>query len=230
MQHNIIKANRRVDAEAGVSLLKRRRWFDGDGDQNANAGGDSGTGGGERKFTQAELDGIVKDRVKRARETAAEAERQRILGELETDDLAAAKQLIVAGRNGGGALKERDDKIATLSKERDDAIKARDEALQGRRRDKRMGRLETGVFNEKALDAADVIDWLEKNRATELAAAFDDNDQPIEAKVKELIDAAKKAKPHWFKPTPGSPSNAGGRTPTTPNTPAQGVNKPTFNL
>lgn len=206
--HNSTRTTRRANAEAGVSLLKRRTWHADEADETVTPPANGGTAGSEEKLLpQSEVNKIAADRAKRAA-LRREAE---ILSELEVDDLAAAKVALAEFRKGGNAAKALADRIAALEKERDDARKALDDSVALRRLEKRNDGLIQLARTAKADIPDDIIVWAEKNAAELLAAALNADGTLNADAAQKVIDACKVARPAWFKVAPGSPSNANGR-------------------
>lgn len=223
---NAVRTARRPDAEASVSLLKRRAWFDGEGtsaettttDTSAGATteGSTASGGQVATLTQEQANKLIGEARKKGRE-AALAE---LLKELNLDKIDDLKGKVTSA-------KEREDAEKTEAQKAIDALKAEQtkrETLEkqladvttARLNDKRETVLRSAATKAGALDVEDVLLWANANGGDTLASIVkvDGDSVTLDEKAAEkLVQDAKKAKPHYFKAAgPGTPSLRGGQT------------------
>lgn len=175
--------------------------------------------GHEMTFTQADVDRIIAERVRRATE-AATAKALAKLGMSDLDTAAAA--LAEYQQRKQADMSEAEKAAAETAKARQEAeaLKAALEAeRQQRVADKRDNALAQALASAQAIDADDVVVWLQRN-AQDAVRALVQTDGTIDPDgVTALVAKARTERPHFFRPGgPGSPSNKGGEVPTVPMT------------
>lgn len=211
-QHPTIRTARRT--RSTFSLAKRRVWYADDGtppaEQKPPAPEQPNS---EAKFTQADIDRIISERVKRAEESAS----KKLLGDTGFESADALREALKKA-------KEREDAELSVSEKLQKQLEAAQKAnttlmeqmnaMQlSQRTERRNNAIIAAAQEAKAIDPQDVAAWAAGQ--SELLNATQKEDGEIDsAAVKKLIDAAKKAKPHFFvSGGVGSPSNAQGRAP-----------------
>lgn len=220
---------RRPGAVAGISLRKRRCWYEGEQPSEQTQGTDttqqSGQGSGQSTGTSAGQSGgqsspetfsltasQLAERLNRAEQSAINKVYEG-LGVKNSDELKA--MLDDYRKRTDGEKSELEKVTAKATKLEAEAKEAKDRATQ-MEQERRLEKRNNAIL--KALDEAehplDVLIWLEANAKSEVEAALADDGTLDEKKVKALVDRAKKDRPNFFKKlTPGSPSNRGGRVP-----------------
>lgn len=175
----------------------------------------------EPALTQKEVDAIMG----RTRKEASEAARKALLKELgieNVDDpkavetaktkLTAAQQAEEAQKSELQKLQEANAKVlADLEAEKQLRLAAESKRIA----DKVDGRIESLATKSGALDATDVSRWLRENQKDAVGALVGDNEQIDDKKAAELIETARKAKPHWFAGAKGAGTGSH-QTGTTP--------------
>lgn len=215
---------RRRGAEAGISLRKRRCWYEGEGDAGGEQSGGEGQGQGtgtsagqsDGKQDQPETINMTSkqlaERLNRAEQSAINKVYEG-LGVKNSDELKA--MLDDYRKRTDGEKSELEKATAKLTKAEAEATEAKDRATQ-MEQERRLEKRNHAIL--KALDEAehpdDVLIWLAANAKSDVDALMADDGTVDEKKVKVLADRAKKDRPNFFKkPAPGSPSNKGGRVP-----------------
>lgn len=174
--------------------------------------GDSGGGSDERTFTQADIDRIVQDRVKRAKQSGVNDVLEK-LGVESLDDLEAAYKAHKEREDAEKSEVERlNDRVERLQKDKADLMAQVQQEQEKRHTILREQALRSVA--KSASDPEDVILWAKANQA-EAFSAIVDEDGKVDSKAAEKIaEECKKAKPHYFGATaPGSPSNRDGKVP-----------------
>jgi hypothetical protein len=166
----------------------------------------------EKKFTQADLDKLINERLERAKKSGA-GELLESLGVKSADEL---KKTLEAQR------KAEEDKLSEVDKAKKAAEKLQQEreALQAELQKERDGRkqekLDAAIKStaKGAHDGDEVVLLLRRNFSDRVAKALKD-DGTIDQKVlDDLVTDLKKSKPYLFGGSgAGSPSNHGGKTP-----------------
>ena len=166
---------------------------------------------GEAKFTQADVDRIVGERAQRA----AEAATNKLLETLGVKSADELKTVMDAARRRDEAdLTEQQRKDKALEKanqERDALQKQLDTEREARKQEKVDSIVRAAAKN--AHDANSVLLEIRANHAEALAKVLKDDGTPDERALNDLMSKVKKDRPFLFSGGPGSPSNAGGRTP-----------------
>ncbi len=223
---NVIRTIRSTNAEAGVSLHKRRNWYaEGDGstttttDTAPDKGGDKSGGAADKTFTQAELDRIINERLGRAKDTTT----KELLAKYEVPDEDTLANLLKASKEAQEAKLSEVEKATKARESAETKAKQLEDALNAERQARRTDMLHNAVTlaakDARARDAGDVLLWLQANHAGELAEAISEDNKLNAKAIAGLIGKAKEAKPYYFEggragAGPGSPSNSGGGTPS----------------
>lgn len=174
-----------------------------------------GTQDAGKTFSQDDVNRIVGERAKRAEESARN-ELLKSLGFESADDLAALVK---------DAKERKESEMSELDKLKNQLEKERNEREQlkalaekerlARLNDKRITAIIAGA--KGAADAQDVVTWAQLSASDQFSAVLDADGNIDEKAVKTVVDACRKAKPHYFSGTgPGSPSNKDGK-PTRPD-------------
>lgn len=225
MQHSTgRRTTRRRDAEYAVSLNRWRAWFDdADATPTETPSDSSTTAGGEEAGSKTEVPTWLPERLRRAEEKAAKAEREKLLKQLGIEDPDADAALLQEAR------KRKQDEMSLaeraakeLEKVQAERVKL-EEALASERsarlNDRREALLRTAAQKAGAVDVDDVLLWAKASsgEAYESLVKLDGDALTSDPKAADnLIEAARKAKPHYFKAAgPGTPSLANGTRPGT---------------
>lgn len=177
----------------------------------------------EAKFTQADIDRIVSERLARQ----AGAEIRKLLTDLGVETPDALKQFVEDSRKRQEA--ELSDKqklerqIESLTKVAD-GYKAQIETMLALQvTERRNAAIEKAAQAAHAEIPADVITWAEREAAEQLKAVMGDDGKVDEKAAKALVEACRKARPKWFVSTsPGVPSASSGKPPTAADARIQG--------
>lgn len=166
----------------------------------------------EAKFTQADIDRILSERLKRAEESA----QKKLLEQFGVDNPDSLKETLKKAKEREEAEMSVTDKLQKQLEAAQKANAALTEQMQGviqtQRTERRNNAIVAAAQDAKAIDAADVVAWAVSQG--EIEAVMKEDGSIDTGAVKKLIDAAKKAKPHFFQVGGvGSPSNAHGRVP-----------------
>ena len=187
--------------------------------------GAANPGSTEAKFTQADVDRILKEKLEKAPEREARIKAE-LLSQLGLDpkstDFDAVKSTIADAQKrkldemteAQRALAERDQVI----KERDAAIAERDRERAERRHDRISSVFQSEAGKMKAADAETVLLYAQQKHREALDQIMAEDGSISEEKTKKLLETIKSEKPVYFQavlPGAGVPSNAGGR-PTQP--------------
>jgi hypothetical protein len=175
------------------------------------------SGSPKREYTQAELDDLFQERVKRA-ETSTMNRVLKLLGVTSEADIPTLKTTIEKARD---LEKSAMTDTQRLEKERDDAKREKEEAtaqLTAERAERRNDRIASHLLAEasklKATDAETVLLYARDKHKAELDAIMGEDGTLDEGKTKKLLETIKTAKPVYFQAViqgAGVPSNAGGR-------------------
>lgn len=173
--------------------------------------------GHETTFTQSDVDRIAGDRAKRAAEAAA----NKLLSKLGVEDADTAAALLAEYRQRKAAdMSEAEKAAIAIDAARKEAEEARNAlALERQQRvaDKRDNALAQALASAQAIDADDVVTWLQKNAADAVSALVHDDGAIDPDGITALVAKARSERPHFFRPGgPGSPSNRGGEVPQAP--------------
>ena len=164
-----------------------------------------------RTFTQAELDRIVADRIKRAENSAT----SKLLGELGVEDAAKAKALLDAEK----ARKEEEmseiEKLQAQLAEKEAAIETANAAVEAAKQqritDQRNAALRKAIAAANPVDEDAVFSLI---LTGDLTGVVDQEGGINEDAIKTVVEGLKTSKPTLFiAPTGGSPSNRGGTNP-----------------
>lgn len=173
-----------------------------------------GEAGSKPTFTQEQLDKIVGERAVQAKKSAL-SDFLKELGLENPDDL---KKIITERQQQEQASKTELQKAQDQAKTADDKYKALQQQLDAekaaRMADKRNAAVVTAAQKARANAPDDVVLWASAHLPDELAKTIDADGNIDEKAVNALIELVRKERKEWFGGTgPGSPSNAGGRTP-----------------
>jgi hypothetical protein len=164
-------------------------------------------------FTQADVDRIAGD----TRQKGRDAGMAEVLKALGVDSLGDAKAMVDAKREADDAAKSDLEKAEAeserLTKELE-AAKSEREKLEADMRNERRNHAVLAKLSD-AEHPADVLLWLEANKADDLSAAMDDDGAIDDKVVEKLVQVARKERPNFFPAKgPGTPSHSGGKPPT----------------
>lgn len=222
---------RSSSAEAAISLRKHRTWYAPEGDGTtppppptetppAQNGGNGGSSEPKKlTFTQEELDKIINERLGRAEESTL----KKLLAKHEVPDEDTLANLVKASKEAEVNKLSAVEKAEKAKADAEAKVKLLEDQVKAEREERRRDLLHNAVSvaarDARARDAGDVLMWLQTNHADELAKAISDENKVDPKAVALLIGKAKEAKPYYFEggrtgAGPGSPSNAGGGTPT----------------
>lgn len=168
-----------------------------------------------KTFSQAELDRIIGERLKRAEETATKKLLE-MAGVEKTDDL---KTLVEGEKKRRESEMSATQKLeAELEKERKRAEAAETKALEvetARLEEKRNSAIKSAASDSKARYPDDAVTWLRlAENAALIDKVLDENGEPDKKALETAIAAHKKARPDYYKAQAGgvgSPSNADGQ-------------------
>ncbi len=227
MQHKNRVHTLRRPRQGAIDLRQRRRWHEDDGEGNADdtttttdtqpdKKGQGGSGDDGATFTQADMDRVAGERAKRAEEAAL----KKLFGDLEVENADSLKALLQAQRERDDAEKSDLEKAQTAleaaQQATTDAVKRADDAEQQRLTDRRDSAIKLALTN--AEHPQDVLQWIQSNKADDMAALMADDGTVDDDAVKKLVTAVEKERPNFFKAaSPGSPSHSGGKPPTPDN-------------
>ena len=182
--------------------------------------GAANPGSTEAKFTQADVDRILNEKLEKApaREARIKADLLKQLGLAEDADFNLLKSTIEDARKRKEAdMTESEKAKAELDRER----KAKDDALtqlQAERAERRNDRIAATLLSEaakmKAADAETVLMYARDKHRAALDAIMGEDGTLDEKKVKTLLETIKSEKALYFQAViagAGSPSNSGGR-------------------
>lgn len=172
----------------------------------------SGQQAGGQSFTQADVDRIIGERLKRA-ESAAMQKLLEKLGAKDEDELTG---IVKAQRERDESekteLQKLQDKLTAAEQKVKEAEERAAQAEQQRRVDNRNAAIIAAL--KDAEHPADVLLWLEANAKDELDAVMSDDGTLDEKKIAALVTKARKERPNFFRSGgPGSPSDKDGRVP-----------------
>lgn len=172
----------------------------------------SGQQPGGQSFTQADVDRIIGERLKRA-ESAAMQKLLEKLGAKDEDELTG---IVKAQRERDESekteLQKLQDKLTAAEQKVKEAEERAAQAEQQRRVDNRNAAIIAAL--KDAEHPADVLLWLEANAKDELDAVMSDDGTLDEKKIAALVAKARKERPNFFRSGgPGSPSDKDGRVP-----------------
>lgn len=188
--------------------------------------GAANPGSTEAKFTQADLDRLLNERIERSekRDTKIKADLLKQLGLAEDADFNTLKSTIDKARDieqANLSAAEKAEKAAEAALKRASDLEAQLNAERSERRNDRISSYLLSKAGEmKATDTETVLLYARDKHKAELDALMGEDGTLDETKAKKLLETIKAAKPVYFQAIlqgAGSPSNAGGR----PNT-AQG--------
>lgn len=245
--HYAVRTTRRTDAECLISLKKRRRWFDGEG-EGGNAGGDGGnTGNAGNTATPPGKDGgnagnadgseqritlplsDLNERVQRAKQAAIN-DLLKQLGVENTDTLKAALQRLAEIDE--ASKSELEKMKGELEKERAARQKAESELATQRQKyleERRDSKFKDMAQSKRAKNPEDVLVLAKAYHPDMMAKTITDEGEVDEKAIETVIAAMQKDRRELFSVNPGSPSAAGGHTPSS-NQQKQENERPLFSL
>jgi hypothetical protein len=182
--------------------------------------GAANPGSTEAKFTQADVDRILKEKLEKApeREARIKAELLKQLGLAEDADFNTLKSTIDKAREietANLSAVEKAEKVATDALKRAEAAEQKALTIEAERRNDRIAsHLLAEASKLKATDAETVLLYARDKHKAELDAIMGEDGALDEGKTKKLLETIKTAKPVYFQAViqgAGVPSNAGGR-------------------
>lgn len=196
-----------------VSLRKRRTWsMPEEATSDTSSSGSAGEGSKPATLTQEEVNRLVGETRKEARDRA-QNDLLKALGVEKLDDakalLTKARELEEQGKTDAQKLQE-----AQQRAERDNQALAQqlEAERKARRDDKRQAAITAAASAAKAAYPEDVLAWAVMNASDLLDKVVSEDGAVDKKSVDDLIAKAKAARPNYFSQppkTPGSPSNAG---------------------
>lgn len=187
----------------------------GEQDQERQPGTTPDKGGQQEKtFTQADIDRIINERLRRAEDTA----QARLLEALGVDKLDTAKTQLEDARKRREAEmseteKEREARLAAEKKLADFQAELQTERT-ARLHDKRDNALAQALAAAGAIDADEVVTVLKAKSSGDVEALLTAKGELDPDAIKALVDKARAERPHHFRPGGvGSPSNRSGEPP-----------------
>lgn len=207
---------------ATIDLRQRRMWYEGDGDTPPDEGsppapdtppGNNGGSSTGTTFTQADVDRIVGERAKRAKESGI-ADFLKELGFEKPDDL---KSLVTDARKRQedelSEAEKLNQKLVATEKKLQEAEAAAQQAVQSAREEKRNSAILAALTIAEKPQS--VLNLLLVEHASKVAEVMGEDGALDSKKIEALAKTAQTDYPGMFKKTgPGSPSHAGGTTPT----------------
>lgn len=166
--------------------------------------------GAERTFSQADVDRIIADRLKRAEDATT----RRLLEELGVESTDALRATMQAAREREEAEMSELDKLRkqleTLEAEKTAAEQRAQEIEQQRKSDMRRHAVRAALSDAQHPD--DVLLWIDANLREAYEAVMSDEGAINDKAVAALVTEVKKQRPTFFRqPGPGSPSVRGGK-------------------
>lgn len=171
-------------------------------------------GAAPKTFTQADMDRIINERLRRAEDTAE----ARLLERLGVDKLDTAKAQLEDAR------KRREADMSETEKEREARVKAEQKLAEfeaqlatertARLHDRRDNALAQALAAAGAIDADETVTVLKAKNAADIDALLTAKGELDPDAIKALVDKARAERAHHFRPGgPGSPSNRLGEPP-----------------
>lgn len=209
------RALRPIQSVAAIDLRKRRAWHDDASDTDTppdKTGAQDAGGSTETTFTQADVDRIVGERARRARESGL-SDFLKDLGFEKADDL---KALVQDARTRAEAEKSELEKaqgeIDKWKAEAEAYKSAMEQALQTARAEKRNAAILSALNNSTKPQS--VLNLLLLEHTADVEAVQADDGTLDAQKIAALVKKAEAAYGEFFKPAaPGSGSHSGGRLP-----------------
>lgn len=171
------------------------------------------TGDTGKTFTQKDVDRIAGEARDKGRQTALTD----LLSQLGVSDVSTLKDALsklTQYENERKTETERQAEALAQERQKREAAEKTLAELQERQRQTALdSAIRTHAATLRAEHPEDVVTWA-RSGDHDLNALLTKDGTPIEEKVKELVEAARRDRPKWFIGTgPGSPSNAEGRAP-----------------
>lgn len=172
-------------------------------------------GASEPTFTQAELDKIVGERAKRAKEST----QSQILEQLGVDSLDSIKALLdEAKKRKEAEMSEVEKALATADKERAEKEAAKQQLADLQAQiiaNKRENAFKDAIRKSGGSSEDDLYILVQAKMKDELSGAFDDNGVADDKQLEALVKQVQSAYGNYFATSgAGSPSVSGGQVPT----------------
>jgi hypothetical protein len=167
-----------------------------------------------KMFSQADVDRIIGDRLKRAEESVL----KRFLGDIGVETPDALKELVKAQRAAAEASKTEaqrwEERLTALILERD-TYKAQLEQLGAARRDDKLTvALSDALRNAGATDVEDLVVLVKAKYSGDLEGILADDETIKFESLTKLMETVRSHHARFFvSSTPGSPSNTGAKPP-----------------
>lgn len=172
--------------------------------------------GSEQTFTQADIDRIILDRLKRDREV----QRKKLLEDLDVSSLNDAKTILQAERERQESelseIEKLNKRIESLESEKVAAEQRAQEIESARVKDRQQSALRRALQDANAKDVDNLLILANAKHADDISGAFktDDPTAADDGKMKALVKQIASDLPSFFGTAgAGSPSNAGGVSP-----------------
>lgn len=183
-------------------------------------------GNDERTFTQADVDRLLGERAKRAKDSAQST----FLETLGVDDLESAKALLAdAKKRQEAEMSEVEKALAQADKERkraDDLAAQLEATKQAQINQRRESAFKSALRNAGASNEDDLTILVHAKMGSELASAFNDDGSPIDNQLSALIKQVQSNYSTYFATAgAGNPSMAGGTPPTDKNVKDEEIRK-----
>lgn len=203
-----------------INLRKRRTWYEGEGKPPTpdTAPGTNGGGSTGATFTQADVDRIVGERAKRAKETGL-SEFLKELGFEKADDLKALVTNAKAKADSEKSDLEKAQAELERWKTEAESQKAAFAQMQAERQEERRQSAILNALREaNAKKATDLLILVNARFADDVAAVMSEEGAIDDKAIKALMDKVSKEWADQFQSShPGSPSVGGGKTPKPDN-------------
>lgn len=218
-----IKTLRPTSSVGRVNLRHRRTWFakeDSDGSETAATDtqpvkkGSGSQDTTERTFTQADLDLYLGNARKQARDSAL----NELLKELDLEKLDDLKMTVTTAKAKADAEKSDLEKAQTeIERWKTEAETHKAElaqAQQERMEERRQSAILSALTEARVKKASDLLILINARYPDDVVAAMSEDGTLDEKAIKKLVEMARKEWADQFQSSsPGSPSNAGGKTP-----------------
>lgn len=168
-----------------------------------------------KTFTQADVDRIIAERLKRAEEAAT----KRALEKLGVENLDSAAEVLRKAKEREEADMSELDKLRKQNEDLANKNKAHTEQILFMQRqrlyDARDTAIKTALTNARATNPDRVFTLLNAERKAELEAVMSEGGELDPKAIEKLVKEATKEYAEFFRSgSPGSPSNAGGTAPS----------------
>lgn len=168
-----------------------------------------------KTFTQADVDRIIAERLKRAEEAAT----KKALEKLGVENLDSAAEVLKKAKEREEADMSELDKLRKLNEDLANKNKAHTEQILFMQRqrlyDARDTAIKGALTTARATHTDRVFTLLTAERKAELEAVMSETGELDQKAIEKLVKEAAKEYPEFFRSaSPGSPSNAGGTPPS----------------